>query len=40
MVIVMFNACPLDMSWAMKSPQVVAILEMFYPAQVSLGKVV
>ena len=34
MVLVLFNASPLDISWAKNSEQVVSIIKMFYPAQV------
>ena len=33
-VLVLFNAGPLDISWAKNSNQVVSIIEMFYAAQV------
>ena len=37
MVLVLFNAGPLDISWAKNSEQVISIIEMFYPAQVRAG---
>ncbi len=33
----LYNAGPLDVSWAVNSNKVVAILESFFPAQVSLN---
>ena len=33
-VLVLYNAGPLDVSWAVSSDKVVAILESFFPAQV------
>ena len=38
MVLVLFNAGPLDISWAKNSNQVISIIEMFYPAQVRTDK--
>ena len=35
-IVVLYNAGPLDISWAVNSDKVVAILESFFPAQVSL----
>lgn len=35
-IVVLYNAGPLDISWAINSDKVVAILESFFPAQVSL----
>jgi len=32
-VLVLYNAGPLDISWAIESPAVTAILESFFPAQ-------
>ena len=32
----LYNANPLDVSWAVSSDKVVAILESFFPAQVNL----
>lgn len=32
-VLVLFNAGPLDISWAKENPQITAIIEAFYPAQ-------
>ena len=34
-VLVLYNAGPLDVSWALSSDKVVAILESFFPAQVN-----
>ena len=34
-IVVLYNAGPLDVSWAVDSNKVVAILESFFPAQVS-----
>ena len=34
-VLVLYNAGPLDVSWAVNSSKVVAILESFFPAQVN-----
>ncbi len=34
-VLVLYNAGPLDISWAKDSDKVVAIIEHFFPAQVS-----
>ena len=34
-IVVLYNAGPLDVSWAVNSNKVVAILESFFPAQVS-----
>ena len=36
-IVVLYNAGPLDVSWAVNSNKVVAILESFFPAQVSLN---
>ena len=36
-IVVLYNAGPLDVSWAINSNKVVAILESFFPAQVSLN---
>ena len=33
-ILVLYNAGPLDVSWAVGSDKVVAILESFFPAQV------
>lgn len=33
-ILVLYNAGPLDVSWAVDSDKVVAILESFFPAQV------
>ena len=33
-VLVLYNAGPLDVSWAVSSDKVVAILESYFPAQV------
>ena len=33
-ILVLYNAVPLDVSWAVSSNKVVAILESFFPAQV------
>ena len=35
-IVVLYNAGPLDISWAVNNDKVVAILESFFPAQVSL----
>lgn len=34
-VVVLYNAGPLDVSWAVNSNKITAILESFFPAQVS-----
>ena len=34
-IVVLFNANPLDVSWAVSNDKVVAILESFYPGQVN-----
>ena len=34
-IVVLYNAGPLDVSWAVNSNKVVAIQESFFPAQVS-----
>jgi hypothetical protein len=34
-VVVLYNAGPLDVSWAVGSDKVVAILESYFPGQVS-----
>ena len=34
-IVVLYNVGPLDVSWAVNSNKVVAILESFFPAQVS-----
>ena len=36
-IVMLYNAGPLDVSWAINSNKVVAILESFFPAQVSLN---
>ena len=33
-ILVLYNAGPLDVSWAFSSDKVVAIIESFFPAQV------
>ena len=37
-IVVLYNAGPLDVSWAVNSDKVVAILESFFPAQVSMNQ--
>ena len=34
-ILVLYNAGPLDVSWAVNSNKVVAIIESFFPAQVT-----
>ena len=34
-ILVLFNASPLDISWAKANPRVKSVIEAFYPAQVS-----
>ena len=36
-ILVLYNAGPLDVSWAVNSDKVVAILESYFPAQVILS---
>ena len=36
-VLVLYNAGPLDVSWAVNSKEVIAILESFFPSQVNLA---
>ena len=35
-ILVLYNAGPLDVSWAVSSAKVAAIIESFFPAQVNM----